>query len=714
MGSGPRPVRAGAQAHRRRGRAPAPGRRGAARQRDATAAHRAQVEATAAGLTEQLQAAHADADCRREEAAALRDEVEAAQAETAEAREQAAHAAEEQARLAAGHAEWQEQLDGIRRKHDEERAGLHAEAEGLRRSATVPWAGPTRSPPSATGSPRIATPPSPPVERPSRRSRRPAPRLPGKPGRPAPSARRWPPGRSSADETAGHAAAALALAQERAALDAQFEAARQQVAVLTRERDDALAGWDAAARFVHEAEEHARTEMAGLAAALKQAQQDQGLHARQQREAVLRAGELQVALDGQRQRADALAHELEAARKSSEHEHADLVLEVESLGAAAGRHAEEVAALRREVEAARSEAAALREEAAHAAEGKAHAAAGRAEWEQELEGVRQQHDQERAALRAEVERLHHETEHLTAFAQVNVTARDEEIIRLRAETAQALEQTRQQREAAEQAEAARAALAADLERVRAELAEAGQQAASVSDWRDQVAVLTQRFEQERDALLAEFDRLRGEAESLRAQQDRPPAAPPSHGEVSAPYRELMGRVEALRVEVEQLQAGARDAAAARGCWAPVGPVAVGDAHRGLRPGQHRAPPRFHARRGRRRARTGPAHPRRAGKGGPGETTRRRPGPAAPGRRARPPALALGPGDSPALRGEVRRAARGPRVPRPVPAQPPAPGRGRALSRRAGGVSPLMLSNNQWADAPRNRGLTPPAGQRRVV
>jgi hypothetical protein len=207
-------------------------------------------------------------------------------------------------------------------------------------------------------------------------------------------------------------------------LSEQLGAARQQVAVLTRERDEALAGWDMAARFVHQTEERARGEVDGLAAALQQAQQ---ALARQEREADRRAVELLKALDAERQRAETLGRELDAGRSGARQ--ADPA-ELESLRQAAARHGEELATLRQQLAAARSEAP------ARVAEGEIQAAAGHTDW-----------DQERVALRAEA--------------------------------AQALDQARQQREAAGLAEAARVALAADLQKARAELAEARERAASL-------------------------------------------------------------------------------------------------------------------------------------------------------------------------------------------------------------------------------------------
>ncbi len=505
-------------------------------ERDTMAAHRVHAEATAAGLTEQLQAVHTDADRRVEEVAALRSELEAARGEAAEARERAAHAAEEQARLAAGHAGWQEQLDQVRRQQDEERTGLHAEAERLRgeRDSALGRADQVVADRDQVAAERDAAVAAhreleqvvESVRAEGNRQAQQADAL-----REALSAKE-----RAAEAAATRSVAELEIDPAQVALFEQFEAARHQIADLTRERDQALAGWDTAARFVHETEERARGEMERLTVAFQQGQKELAVLARQQREAVRHAGELQSALDEQRQRAVVLARELDAARRSSDQEHADILGQLEALG--------ELAAVRHELEAARSETAALREHAAHAA-------GGQSKWEQPLEGVRQQDDQEHAALRAEVERLRHESERLAAFAEVNVATRADEILRVQAEAAQALEQTRKQREAAE---AARAVLAANLETVRAELADVQKRAASGAGGRDQLAALTQRFEQERTALLTEIDRLRREAES-QAAVNLTPVPLPSYAEVSTRYGELVAQVEGLRDDLERFQGG---------------------------------------------------------------------------------------------------------------------------------------------------------------
>jgi chromosome segregation ATPase len=505
-------------------------------ERDTMAAHRVHAEATAAGLTEQLQAVHTDADRRVEEVAALRSELEAARGEAAEARERAAHAAEEQARLAAGHAGWQEQLDQVRRQQDEERTGLHAEAERLRgeRDSALGRADQVVADRDQVAAERDAAVAAhreleqvvESVRAEGNRQAQQADAL-----REALSAKE-----RAAEAAATRSVAELEIDPAQVALFEQFEAARHQIADLTRERDQALAGWDTAARFVHETEARARGEMERLTVAFQQGQKELAVLARQQREAVRHAGELQSALDEQRQRAVVLARELDAARRSSDQEHADILGQLEALG--------ELAAVRHELEAARSETAALREHAAHAA-------GGQSKWEQPLEGVRQQDDQEHAALRAEVERLRHESERLAAFAEVNVATRADEILRVQAEAAQALEQTRKQREAAE---AARAVLAANLETVRAELADVQKRAASGAGGRDQLAALTQRFEQERTALLTEIDRLRREAES-QAAVNLTPVPLPSYAEVSTRYGELVAQVEGLRDDLERFQGG---------------------------------------------------------------------------------------------------------------------------------------------------------------
>lgn len=69
------------------------------------------------------------------------------------------------------------------------------------------------------------------------------------------------------------------------------------------------------------------------------------------------------------------------------------------------RLTEELASLRHESDAARQEAASLREAAANTAEAQAHLNAGRQEWQEQLDAVCRRHEEERTALRADLERV---------------------------------------------------------------------------------------------------------------------------------------------------------------------------------------------------------------------------------------------------------------------------------------------------------------------
>jgi chromosome segregation ATPase len=433
-------------------------------ERDALAARHAHADTGTAGLAEKLRAAHDEIERQHTELATLGRELEAARAEAAVGQERAAHAAEEQAQLAAGHAEWQEQLAAVRRQHDEERAALRAEADHLReqREDALHRAEAVAAERDAVAAARQQVEERLAAEsQETRRQRQEADAL-----REALARRE-----RAAEQTAAEAASLVALEQgharddrgqveqeiealrnqheqERAALAAQVKALTSESTDLTRQRDEALAGWDVAARFLHETEERARNEMANVMATLDQSRREQGAQVRQLSEIGQRFRQLDAELQAMRAERDSLA----AQRSRGDGDRA-------ALEAEADRNAEETVALRRELEAAREEARSLHEHVARAVEDKALVAAGRTEWEVQLADVRQKHDAERDSLRAEADRLR------------------EELTSLR----------------------------------------------------------------------TEHDRLAAQ----KPEQQRPP----SHGEIALRYHELLGQVEDLRIQLEQLQEG---------------------------------------------------------------------------------------------------------------------------------------------------------------
>ncbi len=245
-------------------------------ERERLAAEKSHAEGTLAASAEQLRAAEAENTLQREARKSLETELETVRAEADRLREEKVHHAEDRARLVAGNQEWQEQLDAIRQQHDQERTAFHEEAAHSRQER----------------------------ERAAAR----------------------------ADETAGErdrlagerADLAIQIQHLQTVLDStrgQLEAATLQAAEFARQRDENIAGWEAAAMFARTTEQQAREEVAHLASHLERARQELTASWQQHNEAVQRTQSLQAELERQRELVVGLTRELEETHERHLTEH---------------------------------------------------------------------------------------------------------------------------------------------------------------------------------------------------------------------------------------------------------------------------------------------------------------------------------------------------------------------------------------------------------
>jgi chromosome segregation ATPase len=105
--------------------------------------------------------------------------------------------------------------------------------------------------------------------------------------------------------------------EERDRLLGELNTATLQAADFARQRDENLAGWEAAATYAHSTEDRAREEVDKITGELNRTEQELAAIRRQQNEASQRAQSLQGDLERQRELVASLTRELEDARERS-------------------------------------------------------------------------------------------------------------------------------------------------------------------------------------------------------------------------------------------------------------------------------------------------------------------------------------------------------------------------------------------------------------